>query len=190
MSADNKIDGLDSLSRVRRFKETTGALSGGANHPDRCVCQDGPDAYPGTPHQHYQDRPPYPCARCSCSEYRPAVMSAAVEAHANDEHILCAAIYVDTGEADPPRRTYSYPKTGIVFCGWRHCDCFVPLTAWAQRLTPVERARVGEEQIAGLHQGFLTSRGRYVDRVEGMVIAKRAGQTDAEKTDLFSEDLY
>lgn len=106
------------------------------------------------------------------------------------ERILCAAIWVDTGEADPPRRTYAYPKTGIMFCGWRHCDCFVPLTAWASRLSPEERARIGEAQFAGLHQGFLTSRGRYVDREEGMTIAKAAGQTDSTKTDLFSEDLY
>ncbi len=106
------------------------------------------------------------------------------------ERILCAAIYVDTGEADPPRRTYSYPRTGIVFCGWRHCDCFVPLTAWAQRLTTEERARIGEEHLAGRHQGFLTSRGRYVDREEAMVIARAAKQTDADKSGLMSEDLY
>lgn len=108
----------------------------------------------------------------------------------SDERILCAAIYVDTGEADPPRRSYAYPATGIVFCGWRHGDCFVPLHAWASRLTPEERERIGEEQIAGRHQGFLTSAGRYVDREEGMRIARAAGQTESEKSGLFSEDLY
>lgn len=106
------------------------------------------------------------------------------------ERILCAAIYVDTGEEDPPRRSYAYPKTGIVFCGWRHGDCFVPLTAWAQHLTPEERARIGEEQIGGRHQGFLTSRGRFVDREEAMLIATRAGQTNSNKSGLFSEDIY
>lgn len=108
----------------------------------------------------------------------------------NAEYILCAAIWVDTGEADPPRRSYSYPATGIVFCGWRHCDCFIPLHAWAKRLTPEERERIGEEQLAGRHQGFLTSRGRFVDRIEAMTIARRSGQTTADKTYLFSEDLY
>jgi len=106
------------------------------------------------------------------------------------ERVLCAAIYVDTGEADPPRRSYAYPKTGLVFCGWRHSDCFTTLHAWSDRLKPEERVRIGEEQFAGLHQGFLTSRGRFVDRVEGMAIARAAGQTDSEKSGLFSEDLY
>ena len=106
------------------------------------------------------------------------------------EYILCAAIWVDTGKADPPRRTYSYPKTGIVFCGWRHCDCFVALEAWAQRLTAEERMRVGEEQLAGRNQGFLTSRGRYVNRQEAMTIARAAEQTASKSTDLFSEDIY
>lgn len=106
------------------------------------------------------------------------------------ERVLCAAIWVDTGKADPPRRTYSYPATGIVFCGWRHCDCFVPLGAWAQRLTAEEREKIGEEQLAGLHQGFLTSLGRFVDREEGMTIARAAKQTDSSKGYLFSEDLY
>lgn len=106
------------------------------------------------------------------------------------ERILCAAIWIDTFEAVPPRRTYSYPKTGILFCGWRHCDCFVPLEAWAERLTAEERARIGEEQLAGLHQGFLTSTGRFVDREAAMVIARGAGQTDSASSGLFSEDLY
>jgi hypothetical protein len=71
-----------------------------------------------------------------------------------------------------------------------HCDCFVPLEAWAEGLTAEERARIGEEQFAGLHQGFLTSLGRFVDRRQAMAIARRAGQTDKTKTELFSEDLY
>ena len=60
------------LERIKNFKATTGALSGGAGHPDRCVCQDKPDAYPGTPHQHYQE-PPFECARCGCKGYKPSV---------------------------------------------------------------------------------------------------------------------
>lgn len=107
-----------------------------------------------------------------------------------DERILCAAIWVDTGKADPPRRSYNYPATGILFCGWRHADCFLPLEAWARRLTAEERVAIGEEQLAGRHQGFLTSLGRFVDREEGMTLARRAGQTSSGKTGLFSEDLY
>lgn len=86
--------------------------------------------------------------------------------------------------------SYAYPKTGILFCGWRHGDCFVALHAWSDFLPPDERRRIGEEQIAGKNQGFLTSRGRFVDRVEAAEIAKAAGQTTSEKGALFSEDLY
>lgn len=106
------------------------------------------------------------------------------------ERILCAAIYVDTGKADPPRRSCAYPATGLVFAAWRHGDCFTILEAWADRLTPEEREAVGEEQLAGQHQGFLTSTGRFVNRENAMLIAVAAGQTAGGRTDLFSEDLY
>lgn len=106
------------------------------------------------------------------------------------EYILCAAIYVDTGKAEPPRRSYAYPATGLVFSAWRHGDCFTILEAWAERLSAEEREAIGEEQLAGRHQGFLTSKGRFVDREEAMMIAVAAGQTTGGKTDLFSEDLY
>lgn len=106
------------------------------------------------------------------------------------ERILCAAIYVDTGKAEPPRTTYAYPKTGLLFAGWRHSDCFTTLNAWKELLSIEERERIGEEQFAGRHQGFLTSRGRFVNRAEAMLIARAAGQTQSEKQDLFSEDLY
>lgn len=106
------------------------------------------------------------------------------------EHILCAALFVDTGKAEPPRRSYTYPATGLVFAAWRHADCFTTLKAWAERLTEAEREAIGDAQIAGRHQGFLTSRGRFVDREEAMKIAIAAGQTTSNKTHLFSEDLY
>ena len=109
------------------------------------------------------------------------------------EYILCAAIYVDDGKAYPPRRSYSYPKTGLLFTGWRHCDCFVTMHAWSERLSDDERSLVGEEQLAGLHQGFMTSTGRFVDREEAYVIAIHAGQTKGKMTgsgSLYSEDLY
>ena len=60
------------LERIENFRATTGAISGGIDHPERCKCQDLPDNYPGTPHQHYRE-PPYQCARCSCKGYDPAV---------------------------------------------------------------------------------------------------------------------
>lgn len=70
-----EIGYVEKLARIRRFKATTGALYGGNDHPDRCVCQrkeTGP--YAGTPHQHYQE-PPFGCARCggACKGYEPEV---------------------------------------------------------------------------------------------------------------------
>jgi len=112
------------------------------------------------------------------------------------EFILCAAIYVDTGKAEPPRRSYAYPKTGLVFAAWRHGDCFTTLTAWAQNLSEEERAAieaVQEHQLHGRNQGFLTSTGRYVDREEAWKIAEQAGQVqprEGRPGSLFSEDLY
>lgn len=106
------------------------------------------------------------------------------------ERILCAAIYVDTGKAEPARRSYAYPATRLVFSAWRHGDCFTTLNAWAELLSDGERAAIGPEQLHGKNQGFLTSTGRYVDRKEGARIAVAAGQVDPSCTHLYSEDLY
>ena len=104
------------------------------------------------------------------------------------EHILCAAIYVDTGKAEPPRRSHTYPATGLVFAGWRHPDCFVLLEAWSDRMADEEHL-----QTRGVDQGFLTSTGRYVSRREAWQIAVTAGQvqpgTRTQDPLLYSEDL-
>jgi hypothetical protein len=112
------------------------------------------------------------------------------------EYILCAAIYVDTGKAEPRRRSYTYPKTGLVFAGWRHADCFLILEAWKEGLHPkkVEEIKaISHYSLRGRNQGFLTSKGRYVSRREGWEIAVSAGQVEArdgETYTLTSEDLY
>lgn len=86
--------------RSNRFNETTGVfgymsksgLRGGNHHPDRCRCQGDPFIGDGagnrsalgigrhtregtpyadtTPHKHRR-KPPFSCARCSCSAYVP-----------------------------------------------------------------------------------------------------------------------
>lgn len=98
------------------------------------------------------------------------------------ETILCAAVWVDTDKAWPPRRTYAYPKTGILFCGLRHPDCLVARQAWCFGNSARSRASV--------HQGFLTSAGRFVDREEAGRIAFECEQTDRRLSSLTSEDLY
>jgi hypothetical protein len=113
----------------------------------------------------------------------------AVERHLR-ERVTCSAIWVDTGKPEPARRTYAYVPTGILFCGHRHPDCFLVLEAWADRLTEEEKAAIGEEALAGRLQGFLTNRGRFVDRGEAAAIAKAAGQIERDLDWLSSEDLY
>jgi len=104
------------------------------------------------------------------------------------EHILCASIYHDTGEAWPERRSHKYPKTGLLFNGWRHGDCFVSLVAWAGPLKTQEEL---EKIIEASVEGFLTSKGRFVTRDEAMAIAKSVGQiTRIIGGCLTSEDLY
>lgn len=108
------------------------------------------------------------------------------------ERVLCAAIYIDTGTDDPPRRSYTYPKTGLVFSGWRHSDCYTTLNAWLARLPKKEIARLEKihpEQTHGHQQGFLTSKGRFVDRFEGGRIAYHAGQLLPEHAASWKRDL-
>jgi hypothetical protein len=93
------------------------------------------------------------------------------------EHVLCAALWVDDGT----HHVHQPTSTGVVFCGWRHNAVIdqASVTGFGDR-----------EQRSGEHQGFLTSCGRFVDRVEAGRIAFEAGQTDEQKSYLCSEDLY
>lgn len=101
------------------------------------------------------------------------------------ERVLCAAIWVDTGKEED-RRSYSYPKTGLVFGAWRHSDCFTTLNAWLAGLSDADMAAYGNK----CHQGFITSTGRFVGRREASAIAFAAGQTNVDTGRLHSEDLY
>lgn len=98
------------------------------------------------------------------------------------EYILCAAIWVDDGVeyVHQPRNI----PTGMVFCGWRHSNCFEALNK------AYPKGSVDEQQLAGKHQGFLTSRGMFVSRDEAGKIAFEAGQVKREGLHLTSEDLY
>ena len=126
------------------------------------------------------------------------------------EHIICAAIWVDTGKAWPPRRSCAYPETGLVFGAWRHGDCFTIVHAWYEQLSWWNRWKVIRRYnvipwwrfwrkpwcpfvlgVIGKHQGFITSKGRFVLRDEGEIVAKEAGQIDRIIGGcLTSEDLY
>ena len=90
------------------------------------------------------------------------------------EYILCAAILFDT-EPEP-----------TLICGYRHDNCIFQ----ANRMEGMKNT---EGHIYPYHQGFLTSRERFVNRREAAAIAFEVGQITAYQdhaTPLFSEDLY
>jgi len=93
------------------------------------------------------------------------------------EYILCAAInFVD--EVKPS----SIPEqNGMIICGFRHPEVIVLWNAIHpdKKFTTVKSV-----------QGFITSKGRFVDRQLAADIAWTAGQTYTSKITLYSEDIY
>jgi len=96
------------------------------------------------------------------------------------EKIVCSAIWYNDG-----KKTYTnQPRNiseGIVVAGLRHCNCFSTLVC----IFP-DREYIGKRPT----QGFLTTNHRFVDRYEGMRIARAAGQVTIDKPKLNSEMLY
>jgi hypothetical protein len=90
------------------------------------------------------------------------------------EFCICAAIQLDDGR---------------VIRGHRHDDCIQTAIKWEKAGQQIGRLR--QES-----QGFVTSRGRFVDREEGAALMRRihwqsawtGGQFESDM--LFSEDLY
>lgn len=91
------------------------------------------------------------------------------------EYILCASIVFEE----------------TMICGHRHSDCYAIL----QNLRPdIANDKLPQRE----HQGFLTSKNRYVSRQEGWNIAKAMGQIkwgleaseNGEGSQLISENLY
>ena len=110
------------------------------------------------------------------------------------EYIICAAIWVDDGvkRSNQPRNI----ESGIVVGGWRHHNCIIMLkemfyNGWNHCET-CNRQRI--ETLNNDVQGFLTSKGNFVDRVDGLRIAKENNQLldpiGHGGTELYSEDLY
>lgn len=88
------------------------------------------------------------------------------------EAILCAAIH-KPGELD-------LAGNPLIYCGHRHCNIL-----WQGK-------HVSRDPD---HQGFLTTKGRFVDRMMGLVIALEARQLEDKLAtlrfpNLYSEDLY
>ena len=94
------------------------------------------------------------------------------------EKIVCAAIHFDDGKKNhihTPENIFS----GFVIAGLRHCNCFGIMHAFS-----------GYDDFKSGTQGFITSFGRFVDRMEGAIIARKSKQVNRKCKILFSEDLY
>lgn len=93
------------------------------------------------------------------------------------EYIICAANWIHDGKTHQhqPRNV----NKGFVICGRRHHNCFTT----AAILKPKKR-------LLNVEQGFLTSKDKWVDRVEAAKIAFSAGQIKRETKQLFSEDIF
>ena len=130
--------------------------------------------------------------------------------NSENEHIICAAIHYDNGLRYNFHDTYGI-DTGFVLAGYRHphiCSVLPENPYYLKRLFNEVNKEVIQKyeelkvkygwQEEGLTrckcvQGFLTSKGRFVDRKEAWKIARAAGQIDDNggcERELFSEDLY
>ena len=100
------------------------------------------------------------------------------------EYIICSAIWYD----DEIERVHlpKNIKTGIVASGLRHCNCNTILNTIYPKRDYILKNKNGEKTI----QGFLTSKGNFVNRIDGAKIAYSIGQIDEEIKKLHSEDLY
>jgi len=126
------------------------------------------------------------------------------------EHIICAAIHYDNGLHYEHQDCFGI-KTGFVLAGWRHPNILSVLPTnpyWLkgmfnsgdkEAIQKYEELRVKygwqEDSLTRCDtvQGFLTSKGRFVDRKEAWKIAREADQIDEDgghAKELFSEDLY
>lgn len=84
---------------------------------------------------------------------------------------------------------------GYIVRGHRHDDCYITIGFY--RKPGTTDALYDKGQLHQAIQGFLTTQGRFVDRVMGMTLQKAAGVPSAHSEDgvlrgqlLFSEDLY
>lgn len=104
----------------------------------------------------------------------------------NMERIYCAAIWYK----DLPTAKYMPTNIdkGIVVEGHRHADIIRTMVNLLGKRT----CSNGDGCAGESEQGFTTNKNRFVDRVEGLQIAKAANQIISDTTfkELYSEDLY
>lgn len=107
------------------------------------------------------------------------------------EFILCAAIWYDDGHSHPCQEPYKVPS-GFVVCGFGHA-LMIPIIPTNNKVRK-QGGVVYADRDFEIHQGFITSFGRFVEREKALQIAIDAKQVVEGKTYssriLFSEDLF
>lgn len=102
------------------------------------------------------------------------------------ERIYSAAIWYKDLPAS--RVPLTDKKIGIIVSGHRHADIIYTVYNLLGKRTCTN----GDDCTGESEQGFVTNKGRFVDRQEAMLIARAAGQVISDTTSdtLYSEDLY
>lgn len=98
------------------------------------------------------------------------------------EQVICAAIwYKDLPNVEPVYRVKNVTN-GVVLCGWRHPY----IIGQSSALLGKKQYEMGEYV-----QGFLTSKGRFLDREQAAkLFVENGGKLNYSTDELFSEDLY
>lgn len=105
------------------------------------------------------------------------------------ERIYSAAIwYKDILAGDWVKESNAPDGNGVVIKGHRHADIIHTVYTLIGKRTCTN----GWDCTGESEQGFVTNKGRFVDRQEAMQIALAAGQVISDNTSnqLYSEDLY
>jgi len=94
------------------------------------------------------------------------------------EYILCAAIYYNDGK--PHLHQPKNISVGYVLCGRRH-----------HNIITLHKDLTGKNSVGAL-QGFISSRDKFLNREEAVIVAHNAGQLEYSHSPkiLVSEDLY
>lgn len=102
------------------------------------------------------------------------------------ERIYCAAIWYKKLKAGV--RNPVNIEEGLVIYGHRHYDIIMNLA----NILGLRSVENGDRSCGEYEQGFYTNKGRFVDRIEGMKVAKKAGQVPINQgfEELYSEDLW
>ena len=84
------------------------------------------------------------------------------------EYIICAAYWYKTGDESPRGFVAQNISTGIIIGQWRHTNV---IHAW-RKPSGLRTVKTEIDYV----DGFLTSKGNFVDRVQAAEIAYNAGQ--------------